>query len=121
MVKIKNLIVSILMLVIVMLFIGCGSNDDKNMSIVGTWEGTTTQGWIIEYVFKDNNEGIETLYINGNALDSYDFIWSQDGNTISVNYVEEGSTDFSFTFKGGDKFTRNDVTYNRKKATTDND
>jgi len=118
-----KLVVSILMLICIMFFVGCSNNDDggSNNSIIGTWRDIVV-GYST-FFFNADSTGLSTFYCKEEDFTwkNY-FSWNQNGTTITINfcyndsYCDDYCTIYGceivdFKYNGGDTFVFDGWTY----------
>ncbi len=80
---------ALLILAIVLIILKCAPRD-RNTELVGVWRYDA----YTEYSFWDGSRGC--MYLDGNT--HYDFSYSIQGNTLSIDFVLEYVTDCQYTY-----------------------
>ena len=115
----KKILVCLLSFVLCLFMVGCA----KKTTIIGTWTQKTDSQYSIEFEFKEDNSGTESLVV-GTTKQSKDFDYKLDGNKITITYEaleedEEDSTlEYTYEYNlNGDNLTLKDETGEENKLT----
>lgn len=82
----KKILISLLTLVICLTLVGCNKKDNvNNNSIVGTWEYKKDNSSVV-LIFRQNNTGTYTSYLETDALENNDFTYSINEDKITIKF-----------------------------------
>lgn len=130
----KN-ILKLLPLILLLLTISCSDDDNKPVSIIGTWKFTGTYEYVTDtFVPADTClETLKTFHDNGHGINNYadlcnpsiiapiEFTWLKEDNDnyYTITTSDNNSTTVKITFEGNNKMTisigdDSSTTYERK-------